>query len=169
MNLNQPVTSFTLNDLDGIPHSLSDYLGKIVIINFWSAECPQSERADYFLLERLHRWGNKVVYLPIAANLNESPQLVSTVAGQRGIKLVLLDQSCGLVDLFEARTTPHVYVIDVEGVLCYQGAIDDVTFRNRTAQKYFVAEAVDALLSGLLPEIQEMPPYGCAIVRISKL
>jgi peroxiredoxin len=165
MEINQPVTDFTLNDLDGRPHSLSDYSGKIVIVNFWSAECPQSERADRALMNDLQRWGGKVVYLAVASNMNETPQQINAVANQRGVGPVLLDRACRLADLWGARTTPHVYVIDAASMLRYQGALDDVTFRNRTAQKIFVAASVDSILAGNLPPIQEMPPYGCTIVR----
>jgi peroxiredoxin len=166
MNVNQSISGFTLPDLDGIAHSLNDYFGKIVIVNFWSAECPQSERTDGSLLENLCKWGDKVIYLPVASNLNESPQMIAAAARQRGLNLVLLDQSCGLADAWQAQTTPHAFVVDSGGVLRYQGAVDDVTFRKRMAQKFYVAEAVDAILAGRLPEIQEMPPYGCTVVRM---
>jgi hypothetical protein len=166
MNINQPVIGFTLPDLDGRLHSPRDYFGKIMIVNFWSAECPQSERTDGSLLENMHKWGDKVVYLPVASNLNESSQMIAASARRRGLNLVLLDKSCGLADAWGAQTTPHAFVVDPDGVLCYQGAVDDVTFRKRTAQKSYVAEAVDNLLAGHLAEIQETPPYGCAIVRV---
>ena len=42
----QPAPDFTLADIDGLPHTLSNLTGKVVILNFWSAECPHSARAD---------------------------------------------------------------------------------------------------------------------------
>jgi hypothetical protein len=56
-------------------------------------------------------------------------------------------------------------VVDGAGILRYRGAVDDVTFRHRTASRWYVEEAVKALLAGRLPEVQETPPYGCALVR----
>ena len=46
MNLNESAPDFELPDLKGIPHRLNNYRGRIIIMNFWSCECPQSERTD---------------------------------------------------------------------------------------------------------------------------
>ena len=67
------VPDFTLPDLDGTSHTLSDYRGRVVIVNFWSAECPWSERADNQFKQWLTgRWGERVVLLTVASNANES-------------------------------------------------------------------------------------------------
>ena len=55
--------------------------------------------------------------------------------------------------------------MDREGILRYRGAVDDVTFRQGNPTRFFLEEAVEALLDGRLPELTEMPAYGCAIVR----
>jgi hypothetical protein len=67
--------------------------------------------------------------------------------------------------LFEAVTTPHVFLVDREGILRYRGAVDNITFRQREATRFFLQEAVVSLLQGCLPELTETPAYGCAIVR----
>mgnify|MGYP003520782221 CR=1 FL=1 len=72
---------------------------------------------------------------------------------------------CVVADLFAAQTTPHVFVISREGILCYRGAVDDVTFRHRSPTRFFLDEAVESLLVGRLPAQMESPAYGCAIVR----
>ena len=72
MQLNQPAPDFELPDLQGKLHKLSDYRGQIVIVNFWSAECPHSERTDRSTMACLVKWGEEVVMLSIAANRNES-------------------------------------------------------------------------------------------------
>ena len=164
MELNQPAEDFSLPDISGVHHKLSDFRGRIVVVNFWSAECPQTERTDRTLLATLRQLSN-VVYLPIASNRNEPAEMIAEAARQRGIELVLLDQACGLADLFGAQTTPHAYVIDSGGILRYRGAVDDVTFRKRMAEKFYVEMAVEAISAGNLPGIQETQPYGCTIVR----
>jgi peroxiredoxin len=63
MQINQPAPDFDLLDLQGVFHKLSDYRGKIVIINFWSAECPHSERTDHDLLNMLEPCDGNVVWL----------------------------------------------------------------------------------------------------------
>jgi peroxiredoxin len=165
VKLHEQASDFELPDVLGTIHRLGDYRGKIVIINFWSAECPHSERTDRSLLELLGRWKGKVVLLSIAANRSESLQQVAETADARLIPTVLRDTEHRVADLYEAITTPHAFVIDREGVLRYRGAVDDVTFRQRTAMRFFLQDAVDALLEGRLPELDETPAYGCAIVR----
>jgi thiol-disulfide isomerase/thioredoxin len=165
MQLNDPAPDFELLDLQGIPHKLSNYCGKIVIINFWSAECPHSERTDRSLLGLLEKWDEEVVLLSIAANRNESVHLVAEAARARRIPQVLLDPDHAVADAYEAFTTPHVFVLDREGTLHYRGAVDDIMFSRREATRFFVQEAVEALLDGRLPVVEETPAYGCTIVR----
>jgi hypothetical protein len=55
--------------------------------------------------------------------------------------------------------------VDREGILRYRGAVDDVTFRQRAAKRFYLEEVVEALLAGRTLELTEMPAYGCAIVR----
>lgn len=165
MQLNQPAPDFELTDIQGKCHQLSDYRGKIVIVNFWSAECPHSERADHSTMATLVQWNGQVELLSIAANRNESPQRVEEAAKTRCIPTVLLDREHVVADLYEAVTTPHTFVVDREGILRYCGAVDDVTFRHRTATRFYLEEAVEALLDGRLPETQETSAYGCTIVR----
>jgi thiol-disulfide isomerase/thioredoxin len=165
MQLNELAPDFELPDLQGIPHKLSMYCGKIVLINFWSAECPHSERTDHVLNALLENWDGEVIWLSIAPNRNESVQMVAEAAKRRQIPQVLVDSEHLVADLYEAVTTPHVFVLDREGILRYRGAVDNVTFRRRDGTHFFLKEAVEALLQGELPTLRETPPYGCAIVR----
>jgi peroxiredoxin len=165
MEINQPVPDFELPDLNGRIHRLSDYRGRIVIVNFWSCECPHSERTDKAIMSMFVQWRDKVSMLSVASNRNETAEALKTAAEMRRLPTVLLDADCSAADLFEAQTTPHVYVIDREGILRYRGSVDDVTFRNRTPSRFFLDEAVEALIEGRLPALTESPAYGCTIVR----
>ena len=165
MQINHPAPDFELPDLEGHLHHLSDYRGRIVIVNFWSCECPHSERTDRHIMSKLEQWRAEVVLLSIAANRSENVEALKTAADARRLPTVLQDADCIIADLYEAQTTPHVYVIDREGILRYRGAVDDVTFRNRTAARFFLDEAVGSLLEGHLPPLTESPVYGCTIVR----
>lgn len=165
VELNQPAVGFQLPDLTGKIHKLDDHRGRIVILNFWSCECPHSERADALLLKWLEAWGGEVELLSIASNRNESAQSVEEVARSRSLPTVLLDAEHLVADLYGAVATPHVFVVDRDGILRYRGAVDDVTFRQREAKRFFLKEAIDALLEGHLPTLAETPAYGCAIVR----
>ena len=165
MQMNELAPDFELPDLKGKVHKLSDMRGKIVILNFWSAECPHSERTDRSLAPLLEGWREKVILLPIAANRNESIQMVTEAAEARNVRLVLIDEEQVVADLYGAMTTPHVFVIDRDGILRYRGAVDDVTFRCREATRFFLQEVVERLLNGSLPQPEETPAYGCTIVR----
>jgi peroxiredoxin len=156
---------FTLPDLEGTPHALSSYRGRVVVVNFWSAECPWAKRADSLLTQWLVEWGERVVLLTVASNVNETQELIAEAARQRGLAPVLLDSGCQVADAWGAQTTPHVFVVDESGILRYQGAVDDVTFRQRESKRFYVKEALDALLAGRLPEVASTPAYGCTIAR----
>ena len=165
MELHQPAPDFELPDLQGNLHKLSDYRGKIVIVNFWSAECPHSERTDRSTMACLVQWGGDVEMLSIASNRNESARSVEEASRNRSIPKVLIDAEQVVADLYKAVATPHVFVMDKDGILRYRGAVDDVTFRQRKAARFFLEEAVESLLEGHLPTLTETPAYGCAIVR----
>jgi len=165
MQLNHPAPDFELPDLQGKLHKLSDYRGKIVIVNFWSAECPHSERTDRVVVEFLARANGEVELLSIAANRSESAHSVEEAIKTRCISTVLIDAEQVVANLYQAMATPHVFVMDREGILRYRGAVDDVRFREPKATRFFLEEAVEALLDGRLPALTETLAYGCAIVR----
>ncbi|MBP6177562.1 MAG: redoxin domain-containing protein [Anaerolineales bacterium] len=167
MQINQPAPDFALPDLHGRIHRLSDYRGQIVIVNFWSCECPHSERTDKAILSMFVQWreASPVTMLSIASNRNETAEALQAAAESRRLPAVLLDADCSVADLFNAQTTPHVFVIDREGILRYRGPVDNVTFRQRNPTRFFLDEAVESLLDGHLPAAAESPAYGCAIVR----
>jgi peroxiredoxin len=165
MDINRPAPDFELRGLDGKLHRLNDYRGRIVIVNFWSADCPHVVRADASMLAALNRWGVEVVLLTIASNANESLSAVEDAVRSRGLPTVLKDAGHIVADAYAAQVMPEVFIVDRAGVLRYRGAVDDVTFRQRVPTRSFVEEAVDALLRGELPSMTEVPAFGCSIVR----
>jgi len=165
MEIGLPAPDFELPGLDGKKHRLGDYRGRIVIVNFWSCECPHSERADRAIMAMYVQWREDVVMLSVAANRSESAEMVAEAAQTRRLPTVLIDAQQVVADLYDAQTTPHVFVIDRDGLLRYRGAVDDVTFRQRTPTRFFLDEAVEALLDGHFPAQSETPAYGCTIVR----
>ena len=165
MELNAPAADFELHDVDGGPHRLKDQRGRIVILNFWSCECPHSERTDAALMDLCSNLEGQVILLSVASNRSEPPGTIASVSRSRRLPLVLLDPEHAVADLYAAQTTPEVFVIDRAGVLRYRGAVDDVTFRQHHPSRSFVREAVEAVLRDEMPLIPEIPAHGCAIVR----
>ncbi|MCX8024523.1 MAG: redoxin domain-containing protein [Thermanaerothrix sp.] len=158
-----PAPLFTLPDLNGRIWSLMALRGKVVVVYFWSAECAWCQRTDPHVMECARKWGDQVVLLPIASVMEEAPEQLRQAARERNLPLVLHDAAQQVARTYRAQTTPHFFVIDAEGILRYQGAFDDTTFRQRTPTRSYVDEAVRALVAGRAPEIKETPPYGCAL------
>ncbi len=165
IKIGQPVPVFELPDLHGKVYRLSDMLGHKLILYFWSAECPWSERADRKLRTLMAGWRNRVELWPIASNANETRDRIRSAGAARQQPLVLIDQNQIVADLYGAITTPHLFLIDDRGILRYQGAIDNKTFRKRAATRDYLKDAVEAILSDRLPEVTETRSYGCTIVR----
>ncbi len=157
----QAAPIFSLKDLNGREIALEDFLERTVLINFWSAECPWAERADRALAE----WQDRIVLLSIASNANEPLDLLRQVAVARGLQVVLHDPDHRIADLYGAVTTPHLFLVDAGGILRYQGAFDDVTFRQREPTRNYVEEAIRAVLNGKRVPVTETLSYGCTIVR----
>lgn len=163
--LHQPAPLFSLPDLAGNVYRLEEWRRRIIILNFWSAECPWAEQGDRELLSYLPGWQGRVLWWTIAANANEPAEMLQRVARQRGLPLLLHDAQHNVADLYGAQTTPHLFVIDPAGLLRYQGALNDITFRQRQATRFYLCAAVTALLEGKSPDPEQTPPYGCTIVR----
>jgi hypothetical protein len=165
MLIKETAPDFCLPDLNGNMHCLKDYHERIVFINFWSAECPQSERVDGELAGYLESWGTQVVFLRIASSINESLEQLQLAASERGVNPVLWDAHQKTANLYAAQTTPHCFLVDGDGLLRYQGAFDDVSFRQSTASQHYFRAALEALLDGREPDPAQTQPYGCMIVR----
>jgi peroxiredoxin len=156
---------FQLTELKGGVISFDGLRGWIIVLNFWSAVCEWCERVDRELVVFEQRWKEKVKVLRIASNANESVDLIERIAQQRNLTTVLLDKHQQVANLYGAATTPHFFVVNTKGILAYQGAWDDITFRQQVATQAYVPNAVEALLQNLTPQINQTSPYGCMLVR----
>lgn len=167
MQIGSSLPLISLPDIYGNKWDSTSTTGKIFIINFWSAECPWSKTVDEQLLPHLNAWEDQLSYAAVAANTHEPLELLQTTAQARHIPRVLLDENQAFADQLGALSTPHFFVFNGEGNLRYQGGFDDTSFRKREASRFYLVEAVNALLAGGKPAVQEAPPFGCTIVRFS--
>jgi len=156
---------FRLPDLDGRMYMPRQARGHILVLNFWSAECPHSARLDQALPGLTAGWGEKVEIWCVASNANEDEAMLRAGAEARGLKIVLRDQGQAAADAYGVQTTPHLFIVDEDGSLRYAGAPDDVTFRQRTPTRDYLREAVGALLAGRDPDPSQTRPFGCALTR----
>ncbi|HKY83469.1 MAG TPA: redoxin domain-containing protein [Anaerolineales bacterium] len=161
--LGAPAPGFELPDINGKVHRLPDRPGRIVVLNFWSVECPWSARADPQVMAAVQ--GSTTDLWTIACCSGESLEDIRRVAQERGLKTVLLDPNQAVADLYQASATPHIFLIDTDGVLRYRGAPDDTGFGSRPATRSYLEQALTALKAGRWPDPAETPALGCAIVR----
>jgi peroxiredoxin len=159
---------FQLPDLSGNLVSLRDFKGSMVVLNFWSSECDWCERVDQELTIFLAQWRDRLTVLWIASNAHETQELVEKVAVERKIPIVLLDEQLKVANLYGVQTTPHFFVVDTQGSLAYQGAWDDITFRQRVATKRYVPQAIQAVMNNQYPDITHTQAYGCTLVRFNE-
>ena len=171
LKVGQAVLDFTLTDLQGKTHTLSQYRGKVVLLDFWSATCPVSARYEERLKAIATEYAAKgVVTLGIDANTTEDAALIQRVVAERGVIFpILLDPGNTVADLYGGLTTPHVFLVDQQGRLVYQGAIDDEGLMGKRAvTRQYLREALDAMLAGRPVPTPKTEPVGCSIKRVAR-
>jgi len=166
---------FTGTDINGKTVKLSDYAGKIVVIESYNSDCPYCHNqyqtgAMQALQKDLAAKG--VVWLlvnsvnPKNFSHRTPEQAKQEMAAEKMDVTAWLDDSSGVIGhLYGMLTTPHVFVIDKSGTLVYDGAIDnqpDPTHDPTKARNY-IREAVDDLLAGKPIVVSETKPYGCSV------
>ncbi len=177
--IGKPVDArIALPGLDGKTHRLADLRGKVVVIDFWSINCPVSQRYEDKLKKLVAKYPAKdVVFLAIASNRTEIDtaaedpyhQIRKYVKKQGVTMNVLVDAGNVVADRFEAQTTPHVFILDQKLNLAYEGSVDNDQ-RGQLGDEAidFVGDAIEALLAGKPVEHKKTRPFGCSIKRIKK-
>jgi peroxiredoxin len=173
--IGKPAPDFTAADINGQTHKLSDYQGKIVVLESYNLDCPFC-RNQYRsgAMQELQRdlAAKGVVWLLVNSVSPKHPSHRSAEAAkkewasQKITATAWLDDSSGEVGkAYGMKTTPHLFVIDANGTLVYQGAIDDrpaAAGDPRTARNY-VREAVQKLQAGEKVTVSQTRPYGCGV------
>ncbi|HEY5118243.1 MAG TPA: redoxin domain-containing protein [Anaerolineales bacterium] len=163
--LTSPAPAFSLPDLTGRINKLEAYRGQLVLLYFWSAVCPWSERADREIAKWPSSLASAAVILRLAMNADEGTDLVRGEAAKRFQGIVLLDSDRNVTDAYGAQLTPEFFLLDPGGRMRYHGALDDATFRRPAPTRPYLENALRALLAGGKPDPADTPLYGCAIVR----
>jgi peroxiredoxin len=162
--------NFTLKTTDGKEWSLSDAKGKVVVLEWINPECPVCVRVmkDGTVantIKGVTEQFSDVVYVAINSSAAKPSSLGGTAAYMKENKIdipALLDNEGSVGQLYGARTTPHCYVIDANGVLVYQGAIDNNDGRGDGKMNY-VVNAVTQLKKGETVSPSETKSYGCSV------
>lgn len=163
-----PAPTFTLEDQNGRPVSLSDFTGKIVVLEWVNPDCPFVQR--HYRAGTMKRLAEKyqskgVVWLAINSTHYMGKEDNRRWIEKYKLPYPILDDHTGRVGrLYGAKTTPHMFIIDTSGKLVYQGGIDDDPrgAKNGGALNY-VERALDELLAGKPVSIPQSKPYGCSV------
>jgi len=165
--IGKPAPDFELKDEAGKSHKLSDYKGKIVVLEWTNPDCPYVVR-HYEAKTMSKTWEklgeDKIVWLAVDSSNFVKPEASSEWKSKDGFKHPVLQDPSGTVGkLYEAKTTPHMYIVDTEGVLRYNGAIDNDPRGKEEKVTNYVDEAVSALLEGKDVPNSSTKPYGCSV------
>ena len=169
----QLAPDFTFTDLSGKAHKLSDYRGKIVILEWLNPNCPvvgRHYRSHNMQDTQAVAAADGAVWLQINSSSMGDLDAVASAEWQKkqGVTATayIRDEAGKIGRLFGAQTTPHVFVIAKDGKLVYQGAIDDqpnASPANTTSAHNYVKAALAALKAGKAVEKATTQPYGCGV------
>ena len=167
--------AFTLPAHDGKTHSLADFKGKTVVLEWTSAECPFVKKHYAGNMQALQKTytGKDVVWLSINSSAPGKQGHVDAAGATKIVQekgaaptLVLLDGKGDVGKLYQAKTTPHLFVIDKTGKLAYAGGIDSNPSADPAdipSATPYVKNALDELLANKPVTTAVTKPYGCSI------
>ncbi|MFT5051673.1 MAG: peroxiredoxin [Chlamydiales bacterium] len=172
-NLGAPAPDFTLPDLNGERVRLSDFGGRRVVLEWFNPECAAVAYAYKKgpLATMAKRWAREdVVWLSINSSGPHMPgsgvEKNMQMARDYGIEHRVLMDETGIVGrAYGAKTTPHMFVIGVDGTLVYRGALDNAPsghLQEKLPNNY-VENVLNSLSSTSLPIIPKTEPYGCSV------
>ena len=165
--IGEKVAGFSIADTDDRVHTLEEYSGKILVLEFWSFKCPVALAYNERLAELQSKYRNRgVTFLAVASNKNESP--IEVRRNRENLKLpfpVLLDRDGAMADRLGATHTPSIVILDGAGMLRYRGAIDNNRRTGENGRIPYAEEVLDALLAGRPAPQSETPVFGCSIRR----
>lgn len=174
--LDKTTPDFTLKDYNGKAYKLSDFKGKYVVLEWVNFGCPFVKKhynsGNMQALQKKYT-AEGVVWLSICSSAEGkqgyyAAKDLAKVTKEHGVNSTayLIDESGKVGKLYDAKTTPNMYIINPEGILIYAGAIDDTRSTNvedvKTAKNY-VSSVLDDCLAGKMIESMSTTPYGCSV------
>ncbi|MGH2567408.1 MAG: thioredoxin family protein, partial [Bacteroidota bacterium] len=163
------VENFTLEDYNGVKHSLSNYKdSKAIVLMFIATQCPVSNAYNARMVDLFKNYKEKdVAFIGINSNKQESVEEIKDHANKNGFAFtVLKDWKNVIADRFEASVTPEIYVLSSNLELLYHGRIDDSQRLERVNSRDLRA-ALDELLAGKDVSVASTKAFGCAIKRVN--
>jgi peroxiredoxin len=172
----KPAPGFSLPNLEGKDVSLSDFKGKIVVLEWFNPQCPfvKAAHTKGSLVDTAKTLTEKdVAYLAINSGApgKQGHGVEINADGKKTFGLdhpILLDEEGKVGKAYGATNTPHIFVIDDEGTLAYAGAVDNspdgegASPEGGTLVNYLV-DAVTALRADKPVAVSQTKAYGCSV------
>jgi peroxiredoxin len=169
-------SDFSLPDANGKTHSLSQYKGKYVVLEWFNPECPFVKKhygSDNMQKLQTEYTGKGVVWLTIDSN---APGTEGNITPEQAQKItsswkthqtaLLLDPDGKAGRAYGAKNTPHMVIINPDGKIAYEGAIDSKASPNPAdipSSMNYVKAALDESLAGKTVSTPQTKPYGCSV------
>lgn len=176
VQIGQSAPDFSLPDLEGTAHKLSQYEGKIVVLEWANHDCPFcAKHYKSGNMQRLQKTYTEkgVIWLTLNSSAsgkqgNYSAEKWKELTASKGAvpTAVLLDPQGNVGRLYGAQTTPHLFIIDPKRVLVYQGAIDDIPstdVEDVPGAKNYIEAALNDVLDGRSVQTASTKSYGCSV------
>jgi peroxiredoxin len=174
--IGQPAPAFTAKDGEGKTRSLSEFKGKTVVLEWTNAGCPYVQKHyESGNMQGLQKSAAKdgVVWLTLVSSAPGKQGYVSPAEAKTwktssgaGSTALLLDPAGQVGKAYDARTTPHMYVVDKTGKLVYMGGIDDKPVADPSSlkgAKNYVTAALSDVKAGRAVATPVSKPYGCSV------
>lgn len=176
VNVGEPAPDFIGVDSNGNEHKLSDFIGKTVVLEWSNHECPYVvKHYESGNMQKLQQeaTATDTVWLTIVSSAEgkqghtsaeEAKQVIEEVGAASTARI--LDPSGEIGQLYGAKTTPHMFVVNAEGILVYAGAIDSDSSHKQEAIEgatNYVRAALNSLQAGTEIEVASTKPYGCSV------
>ncbi len=165
-----PVPQFTLTTVDGKTFSLADAARshKAVVVMFIATKCPYSNAYNDRMRDMAAAYAKQgVLFAGINSNKTEPAEEVIDHAKKHGFAFPLMkDPDNKVADLYEARHTPEIFVVDPDGKLRYHGRIDENYEEPTKVTSPDLKNALDALIAGRPIAKAETKAFGCSIKRV---
>lgn len=176
LEIGQPAPAFSGVDTAGNRHALTDFAGKVVVLEWTNHDCPYVRKhysAGNMQAQQRAATAQGAVWLSV---ISSAPGKQGHVDAAQADSLtrsrdaaptaVLLDESGEIGKAYNARTTPHMYIIDADGKLAYMGGIDSIASANpadidRASQ--YVPAALAQVVAGEPVSTPVTRPYGCSV------
>jgi peroxiredoxin len=174
--IGSPAPDISATDTHGKTQTLSQYKGKFVVLEWTNPDCPfVHKQYDSGTMQKLQKeyTAKGVVWLSINSSAagnqgSYAPEKWNEIVKQRGAAptAVLLDPNGKIGHEYEAKTTPHIFIVNPDGKLIYEGAIDSIRSPDPAdipKATNYVRTTLDEAMAGKTVTTPVTQPYGCGV------